>query len=157
MADARLPVMLQPSKEGEREIPKAQPCIAYPTQSLIQDPEAHSSTKIETSKLIQFVHCVCRLWFNASCCFTSGFFRLLVAAPCACFLCSVSFQQRVWVLIWGMHTRPRCRTGLAAAGQGIMQVGCAVWGAGEWLGVVQRVLLARWPLGASSGVWFGVH
>ena len=34
-------------------------------------------------------------------------------------------------------------------------VGCAVWGAGDWLGVAQRVLLARWPLGASSGdlVW----
>ena len=27
-------------------------------------------------------------------------------------------------------------------------VGCAAWGAGEWLGVVQQVLLARWRLGA---------
>ena len=38
-------------------------------------------------------------------------------------------------------------------------VGCAAWGVGEWLGVVQRVLLARWHLGASSRgvVWGCTH
>ena len=45
-----------------------------------------------------------------------------------------------------MHTLPK----------GLCTVGCAAWGAGEWLGVVQRVLLARWRLGASfRGVVWG--
>ena len=37
-------------------------------------------------------------------------------------------------------------------------VACAAWGAGEWLGVVQGVLLARWRVDTSSrGVVWGVR
>ena len=40
--------------------------------------------------------------------------------------------------------------------KGLCTVGCAVWGVAAWLCVVQRVLLARWRLGASSrGVVWG--
>ena len=96
---------------------------------------------------------VCRLWFNASCCFTFRFVGLSVTAPCACFLCSVTFpvvshtafeicrrsrycfgpcmHAHAALQVWGLPVR------------GFRTVGCAAWGAWEWLGVVPRVLLAR--------------
>ena len=39
--------------------------------------------------------------------------------------------------------------------KGLCTVGCAVWGAGAWLGFVWRLLLVRWCLGAlSRGMFF---
>ena len=54
-----------------------------------------------------------------------------------------------------MHTHAALRVWRRLV-KGLCAVGCAVWGAGAWLGVVQRLLLAHWRLGAlSRGVVWG--